>query len=1427
MNARRNFKIICKIFLSVFLLAFPLAAQPAIKIMPVGDSITYGYRSSQTTAYRRVLYQELTAAGWPIDFVGSLQDGDVSDFDRDHEGHPGFTTDMVRDNIYSWLEQQDGTDNRLPVNIVILHIGTNDINNYLLAPEVRTKFAQILDRIDLYEQDYGADIPVIVARIINRSDVLSNSARSLSTREFNQLLGELVGERRAAGDHVSVVDLENGAGINYHTDTTQPYTAGDMYDNLHPNDNGDRKMALKLFAAVDNKLSASPNPTVSGLSVSSTSGSGRTDDDLYSSYDLTGSSVTSATAWYLDGAPIMVLYLPMEGGPANAARDYSGNSNNAVENGGVIWNSGIGFDGSGAYDFDGNGELSAGETFPVLSSYTKTAWVFRTGSGNGGGNAIIAGNERVGGHMLWAPDSYGNKLSAGHNDKWNLVQDTSAIALNRWYFVAVSYDDASGQMTLYKDGIKVAQATVSTADRDVTDKTVSIGSFGLNNGQMWRGIIDDVRVYNQVLSPDQIRALYDGGLGDGDKIVAQQTSSGEKWQAYVTPFSESEAGETFASNITAIVAAAGGLVQEAEGGVRHGAFVIGSAAAASGGSYVWVPNGTGIRYDGPDPAHRVDYSFTVGQAGLYRIKGRVYAPNGDDDSFWVRVNGAPAGGYLWDVALNTSYQTDYVNDRNGADPVEVLLPAGVATVTVYLREDGARLDTIELEAVANAAPAAVDDAYSVSAGQSLVVGAAAGVLANDTDANGTPLEAVLMSGTSHGTLNFNEQDGSFTYVPVNAYTGLDKFTYRSSDGVLESNTATVTITVAAAGGLVQEAEGGVRHGAFVIGSAAAASGGSYVWVPNGTGIRYDGPDPAHRVDYSFTVGQAGLYRIKGRVYAPNGDDDSFWVRVNGAPAGGYLWDVALNTSYQTDYVNDRNGADPVEVLLPAGVATVTVYLREDGARLDTIELEAVANAAPAAVDDAYSVSAGQSLVVGAAAGVLANDTDANGTPLEAVLMSGTSHGTLNFNEQDGSFTYVPVNAYTGLDKFTYRSSDGVLESNTATVTITVAAAGGLVQEAEGGVRHGAFVIGSAAAASGGSYVWVPNGTGIRYDGPDPAHRVDYSFTVGQAGLYRIKGRVYAPNGDDDSFWVRVNGAPAGGYLWDVALNTSYQTDYVNDRNGADPVEVLLPAGVATVTVYLREDGARLDTIELEAVANAAPAAVDDAYSVSAGQSLVVGAAAGVLANDTDANGTPLEAVLMSGTSHGTLNFNEQDGSFTYVPVNAYTGLDKFTYRSSDGVLESNTATVTITVAAAGGLVQEAEGGVRHGAFVIGSAAAASGGSYVWVPNGTGIRYDGPDPAHRVDYSFTVGQAGLYRIKGRVYAPNGDDDSFWVRVNGAPAGGYLWDVALNTSYQTDYVNDRNGADPVEVLLPAGVATVTVYLREDGARLDTIELEAVGQ
>src|SRR6185436_10379607 len=77
-----------------------------------------------------------------------------------------------------------------------------------------------------------------------------------------------------------------------------------------------------------------------------------------------------------------------------------------------------------------------------------------------------------------------------------------------------------------------------------------------------------------------------------------------------------------------------------------------------------------------------------------------------------------------------------------------------------------------------------------------LVVAAAGVLSNDTDADGDPLSAVLVTGPTHGTLTLNA-NGSFTYVPVTNYNGADSFTYRASDGTLNSALTTVSISISA------------------------------------------------------------------------------------------------------------------------------------------------------------------------------------------------------------------------------------------------------------------------------------------------------------------------------------------------------------------------------------------------------------------------------------------------------------------------------------------------------------------------------------------------------------------------------------------------------------------------------------------------------
>jgi VCBS repeat-containing protein len=94
-------------------------------------------------------------------------------------------------------------------------------------------------------------------------------------------------------------------------------------------------------------------------------------------------------------------------------------------------------------------------------------------------------------------------------------------------------------------------------------------------------------------------------------------------------------------------------------------------------------------------------------------------------------------------------------------------------------------------------PVAVNDTYSTNQDTQLGV-SVPGVLENDSDIDGDALTAIWVSDPAHGNLTLNE-NGSFTYVPDTGYTGSDSFTYKVSDGKLESNNATVTITVNAVG----------------------------------------------------------------------------------------------------------------------------------------------------------------------------------------------------------------------------------------------------------------------------------------------------------------------------------------------------------------------------------------------------------------------------------------------------------------------------------------------------------------------------------------------------------------------------------------------------------------------------------------------------
>jgi serralysin len=96
--------------------------------------------------------------------------------------------------------------------------------------------------------------------------------------------------------------------------------------------------------------------------------------------------------------------------------------------------------------------------------------------------------------------------------------------------------------------------------------------------------------------------------------------------------------------------------------------------------------------------------------------------------------------------------------------------------------------------IVNVAPVAQGDSYATTKNAKLTVAATNGVLANDTDANGDALTAVLVSGPSKGSLVLRA-DGSFDYTPVKNFTGTVSFTYKAGDAKDSSAATTVSIAV--------------------------------------------------------------------------------------------------------------------------------------------------------------------------------------------------------------------------------------------------------------------------------------------------------------------------------------------------------------------------------------------------------------------------------------------------------------------------------------------------------------------------------------------------------------------------------------------------------------------------------------------------------
>ena len=197
-----------------------IAAGEELRILPLGDSITYGQGSSDGNGYRLALYDLLHPEN-DLDYIGRVESGTM--VDNHNEGYRGYPIDSIADAVTSkYLEQP---------NIVLLMAGTNDV----IKRHNLSTSSSALDKLTCKVINAYPDAVVLVAEITPLLDPKSEARRL----EYNSAIPGVVQKYAEGGTHIAVVDMGRV--------TPDCINAT---DGIHPVDEGYRLIAYAWYEAI-------------------------------------------------------------------------------------------------------------------------------------------------------------------------------------------------------------------------------------------------------------------------------------------------------------------------------------------------------------------------------------------------------------------------------------------------------------------------------------------------------------------------------------------------------------------------------------------------------------------------------------------------------------------------------------------------------------------------------------------------------------------------------------------------------------------------------------------------------------------------------------------------------------------------------------------------------------------------------------------------------------------------------------------------------------------------------------------------------------------------------------------------------------------------------------------------------------------------
>ena len=568
-----------------------------------------------------------------------------------------------------------------------------------------------------------------------------------------------------------------------------------------------------------------------------------------------------------------------------------------------------------------------------------------------------------------------------------------------------------------------------------------------------------------------------------------------------------------------------------------------------------------------------------------------------------------------------------------------------------------------------------------------------------------------------GTLAVATQPGNGTaavsgsdvvYTPAAGFVGTDTFTYSVTDSVGQSDTATVTVIVAEAIALTDDAATtgeGMPATVDVLANDTATAGvitevtngsigtavitdGKVVYTPSGHGtdvITYTVKD---------SIGATATAKVTITVLQkPDLADDSTTTTVakpvsvavtgNDPFVGTGTLAVATQPTHGTATVDGAN-----VVYTPAagwtGTDTFTYSVTDVMGQTDTATVTVIVVEGISLLDDAATTGEATPVTID----VLGNDTATGG------VITAVTNGTIGTAViTDGKVVYTPTGI--GTDTFTYTVQDNSGATDTATVTVTVLQKPEVADDAVSTLLNTAVTVkvtdndpfvgtGTLAVATqGGNGTASVDGSTIVYT-PAAGFLGTDSFTysvtdsVGQSDTATVTVTVVESIGLSDdaattgegmavTIDVLANDVATGGTITEVTAG-SIGTAIITDGK-----VVYTPTGIGTDTfTYTVKDSSGVTaTANVTVIVLQKPDLSDDTATVLKDQATTLT----VTANDAFVGTGAMTVSTPAGNGEAVVNGT----AVVYTPAAGFLGTDSFTYTVTDSVGQTSTATVTVYV----------------------------------------------------------------------------------------------------------------------------------------------------